>query len=270
VTSVYLMDVIGRRPDLPVGELIRAARKRDVVAGEFMDEELILLGKDSDAEPDPHWHPHLSTRDQAGRRVALETTVRKLVMVGLLDPGEDGADPAWVPPFSVLTQAMASALAAITWRTAVQDEGTATGAALVLPGGLVLDDDIDEANGGHVLTFRSAERQALHLQIWLDPRGRAKHTRPPIVARTADDLDPRPDDLAARATTTTVLARVARTPDGGVEQALTTYATDEGLWLLQGHRAPESVATLQLVGGDDLAAVTRRLVVDDQDNPRHG
>lgn len=79
---------------------------------------------------------------------------------------------------------------------------------------------------------------------------------------------PRPDDLAARATTTTVLARVARTPDGGVEQALTTYATDEGLWLLQGRRAPEPVATLQIPGRGDLAAVTRRLVTLDQDTPR--
>jgi len=267
MTFVSLMDVIGKRRDLPVGELLRAARKRDVLVGEFLDEELILLGKDTEAEPDPHWHPHLSQRDAAGREVALDTTVRKLVTIGLLEAGDD---PTWVPPHSVVMQAMASALAAVTWRTAIEGEGTGTGAALLLPGGLVLDDDIDADIGSHVLTFRSAEREAPHLRIWFDPRRTAAHTRPPIVAPTPEELDPRPADLAARAQTTTVMARVARTPEGGLEQTLTTYGTEDGLWLLQSRRAPEPVATLQLLGADDLLAVARRLVTLHQDNPHEG
>ncbi len=252
-----LPELLDRHGELAPGRLERAARDHDVVLGELTDEELLLCGRDPDAEPDSHWTPHLHRLDAPARAVALHTTERLLVSHGLLEITPDGG-AAFGPPHSLVLQLLADAVAALTWRyTAGEERGA--GGAFLLPGGLALHDDIDEHNGQHGLVVRTADREAAYVAAALDAGGRCGTTGEPQVAATVEQLRPTPDELAARAVSSAAVARVARTPDGGVEQAVTSYGVAEGLWLLQGRRGPEPVATLQLVSDADLLALARAL-----------
>lgn len=258
---VPLWEVLGDGAEIRFEALIRVTRKHDVVLGELIDEEMLLCGEDPDParEPDPHWMPHLARKDARDRGVAVETTVRHLESLGVLELQEVEGDFDLLPPHSLVSHALHSAVAVVTWRLRVRDEGDNSGAALLLPDGLVLHDEIDGEMGQHQLVLRSAGREAAHLAAWMDPRAASRTTEPPVVASAPDQLHPSPEELARRARTSTVVARVARTPDGGMEQAVTAYGTDEGLWLLQGRSGPDPVATLQLVSDADLLALTQRL-----------
>jgi len=263
--SLFLTDPVGveelldGRDELAVQELARTARDRDIVLGEFVDEELLLCGKDPDALPDRHWTPRQHGYEVAQRAAAREAVLLLLESHGFLEPASDSGDPALVPPHSILAQALESAVAALTWRADVRKEGTAVGGAFLLPGGLALHDDIDEVTGQHMLVIRTQSREAVHVAGLLDPATTTATTRPPVVAASVEELRPRPDELLAGAVTSSIVVRVARTPGGGQEQAVTTYGTDEGLWVLQGRKGPEPVASLQLVGDDDLLALARAL-----------
>lgn len=256
---IHLSEVINGRGEVRAGRLIKVTRRRDILVGELIDEDLLLCSADPDTDPDPHWMPHLAGMEVRDRDVAVKTATRHLISWGLLELGEKDGDYGLFPPHSVISDAFRSAVAAVTWRTQVRDEGDFSGAALLLPGALVLHDEIDIEMGQHVLVFRSAEREAAHLAAWMDPRAASRSTEPPIVAVTTEELRPSPDELAGRARTSTVVGRVARTAEGGTEQAVTAYGTDEGLWLLQGRKGAEPVATLQLVSDGDLLALTQRL-----------
>lgn len=263
--SLYLTDPVGveelldGRAELAVRDLARTARDHDVVLGEFVDEELLLCGKDPDALPDPHWTPRQQRYSEEGRAAAREAVLLLLECHGFLDPATEPGAPALVPPHSIVAQSYDGAIAALTWRVDVRGEGTAVGGAFLLPGDLALHDDIDEATGQHILVIRTREREAVHVAGMLDPTSATQQTRQPIVATTAEDLRPRPEDLLAAARTSSLLARVARVPGGGEEQAVTTYGTDDGLWVLQGRSGPEPVAVLQLVDDRDLVALAERL-----------
>lgn len=258
---VPLHEVLGDRDQIRIGRLISVAKRRDIVIGEHLDEELLLCGEDPDPEkePDPHWMPHLARMDARARSVAIETTARHLESLGAVELGQNPGEVFLLPPHSLIAHALRSAVAALTWRVQSRGEADASGSALLMPGGLVLHDDIDRDMGQHVLVLRSSEREAAHLAGWIDPKGMTKQTEPPIVAATPEELRPSPDELAGRARTSTVVGRVARTAEGGTEQAVTAYGTDEGLWLLQGRKGAEPVATLQLVSDADLLALTQRL-----------
>lgn len=256
---VGLDEVVNGRGEVRIGQLVKVARRRDILIGELIDEELLLCGKDPDADPDQHWMPHLARMEARDREVAVRTTVRHLVSLGALELGEADGDYELLPPHSLISHAFNSAVAAVTWRMQIRDEGETAGAALLLPGGLVLHDEINIGMGQHLLVFRSAEREAGHLAAWMDPRSTTRRTEEPVVAASPEELRPSTNELAARARTSAIVARVARTPEGGTEQAVTAYGTDEGLWLLQGRTGPDPVATLQLVGDADLLALTQRL-----------
>lgn len=189
--------------------------------------------------------------------MALKTTERLLVSHGVLEIAPDGG-AAFGPLHSLVLQLLAAAAAALTWRYTAGEEGGA-GGAFLLPGGLVLHDDIDEHNGQHGLVVRTADREAAYVAAALDPAARCATTGEPQVATTVEQLRPNPDELTARAASSAAVARVARTSDGGIEQAVTSYGVEEGLWLLQGRRGPEPVATLQLVDDADLLALARAL-----------
>lgn len=258
---VPLYEVLGDREQIRIGRLIKIAKRHDIVIGEHLDEELLLCGEDPDPEeePDPHWMPYLARMDAPSRIVAVETTARHLDSLGAVELGDTPGEVYLLPPHSLIAHAFRSAVAAVTWRVQSRGEADASGSALLMPGGLVLHDDIDRDMGQHVLVLRSAEREASHVASWIDPKATTRQTEPAIVAASPEELQPSPSELAARARTSTIVARVARTPGGGTESAVTAYGTDEGLWLLQGRKGAEPVATLQLVGEADLFALTKRL-----------
>lgn len=260
---IGLHELLGKGGQLRRRDLIRAVQDHDVLVGEYLDEELMLCGNDPNAEPDRHWMPYLSRQDAHDRQVAVETTARHLESLGSLELGKSEGDYELAPPHSLIAHALAEAGAAVTWRMMVrgEDDGGRASGALLLPDGVVLHDDIDDGGGQHVLVFRSAEREARHVAVWMDARSACRETEQPIVASRVADLRPSPDELAARARSSTVVARVARTPQGGIAQAVTAYGTDEGLWLLQGHDGPEPIVSLQLVSDADLLALTRRLTL---------
>lgn len=257
--SIHLSGVVNKRGEVRSGQLSNVAKRRDIFVGELIDEEILLCSTDPDAGPDRHWMPHLAAMEARDQNVAVRTTARQLMSWGLLELGDNDGDYESRQPHSIISDAFRSAAAAITWQTQVRDEAEKRGAALLLPGDLVLHDEIDVEMGQHVLVFRSAEREARHLAAWMDPRGKSRSTEPPIVAAAPEKLRPSPDEVAGRAWTSTVVGRVARTLEGGNEQAVTAYGAEEGLWLLQGRKGSEPVATLQLVNEADLLALTQRL-----------
>jgi len=256
---VSIEELLDGRQELGVRALADAARDHDVVLGEFVDEELLLCGADPDAAPDRHWTPRQHAYSEPQRTAAREAVLLLLESHGFVEPGNGSQAPALLPPHSIVAQAFSGAIAALTWRVDVRGEGTAVGGAFLLPGDLALHDDIDEATGQHVLVIRPRTREAVHVAGMLDPSTTTRATLPPVVAATVDQLRPRPDDLLASAATSSLVARVARAPGGGEEQAVTTYGTGDGLWVLQGRRGPEPVAVLQQVSDDDLVALAQRL-----------
>jgi len=60
------------------------------------------------------------------------------------------------------------------------------------------------------------------LRAVLDAAGRCGTTGEPQVAASVEQLRPDPDGLAARAAGSAIVARATRTPEGGVQQAVTS------------------------------------------------
>lgn len=263
VTIQEVAEVVG---DASLSDLAGVAATSDIVLGEFTDEELLICGRGPDAEPDAHWMPYLSGLDAGHRGVALDTAARLLTARGELVMEGEGYELDGV--LGLLGRLAASAVGALTVRLDQRDVGTGTAGVVLLPHGLALHDDIDADPGLHVMVLRTRERESAYVAALLDPLSCCGETAPPIVAERAADLDPHPDELAAVARSATLLHRVSEVAGGHVELAVTSYGTDEALWLLQGRTGPEPVATLQRSSEADLHELARQLLDGSTPTPR--
>ncbi|MGH3665512.1 MAG: hypothetical protein ACRDU8_05395, partial [Egibacteraceae bacterium] len=217
-------------------------------------------GQDPDAEPDAHWMPFLRRQSPAAVDVAKRTAIRWLEARALMTFTDDADAPVLGQPLASLAHVLHTAAALVTWRADVRDEPTAVGGAFVLPADVVLHDDIDGDAGLHTLVFRSLHREGAWVAALLDPDGCARSTQPPVLAPNVGALRPDPEGLARQAYSSSVVATAAHAPGGDVEQAVTTYGTDDGLWLLQGRVGRQREASLQRLGGEDVLAVARHLL----------
>ncbi len=246
--------------------LASMARRHDLVMGTFTDEEMVVCGDRLDSSGDPHWTPYLHRLTEAEGEVAQVACVRLLESRAVAEFDDEG-NPALAQPHVTLGWAIAQATALVTWRVDVRDDTSVVGGAFVLPHGLVLHDDISPEPGFHEVVLRSHEREAAWLAALLDPTDCAVLTDVPETAATVDELAPRVAELAKRARSSTVMA-AATTAGGGLEQAVTAYGADDGLWLFQGRRGPDAGASLQRLGDDDILAVARRLIALADGTPR--
>ena len=264
---VPLLDLSLTSRDLDKGHLADTARRHDIVAGTFTDEEMVLCGDDPDSTGDFHWTPHLSALAAEEADIAKQACVRLLLSRGQLSFGDDGG-PVFEQPHATLVWAIRQASALVTWRTDVVDEGTAIGGAFVVPHGLALHDDISAEPGLHEIVLRTQERQAAWLAAMLDPTGCSTTTFAPEVAATVEELAPRVAGLARQARSTTVMAAAGVTAGGGEEQAVTAYGAADGLWLFQGRKGDQAGALLQRLGDEEILAAARQLLSLGDDTPR--
>ena len=264
---VPLLDLSLTSRDLDKGRLAVTARRHDIVAGTFTDEEMVLCGDDPDSTGDPHWTPHLSALAAEEADIAKQACVRLLLSRGLLFFGDDG-NPVFEQPHATLVWAVQQASALVTWRTDVRDEGGAVGGTFVLPHGLALHDDISSQPGLHQLVLRPQEREAAWLAATLDPTGCSAATFPPEVAASVEELTARVAELALRARSSTVMAAAGVTAGGGEEQAVTAYGAADGLWLFQGRKGDQAGALLQRLGDEEILAAARQLLSLGDDTPR--
>lgn len=244
---VFLPDLADEEAEVRYEHIPDVVVAHDVVVGELVDEEVLLCiaGQPSD-EPDPVWTPYLAAMPAHLRRISADTVLRMAVAHEMIGPAPRQRD-AWSPLLAVFAHVFEQAYAQVTWQYLVGDDGPYGGAALLLPGGVVLHDDIDDLAGQHLVVLRNAAREVAHLMGCLDPLGRVAGPRIPRGR------------AAATEPTAATLIRASVRSRGRPERTLRATGSGEGLFVAD-ERAGAIASGEQKVTGDTLATLVRELL----------
>lgn len=232
---VWLDSLGDRAGRLRLEQLPDLLGRHDVVVGELLDEELRIAGAGPDPGPDPQWTPRLAELGADDQQTAHEVVYRHTVAFGLIDEMDDGTDVS--PLLTVTSDEFDDAVAQLTWTHRGAGGHPVTWGMLLRPDGSVLHDEIDAANGSHLLALRSAERAVAAVVVALDVRpGADADGQHPDDGRHPDVGRPHPGGEAAIAATSIAschLARAAVWDSTNPIRQVTTHADGDGqLWLI--------------------------------------